>query len=172
MIDFVAWIYEWMAFILLAIFLPWVICALMTIYSLFRKSPKKVVARYAFSCMGIIIFIGIFSVVLNNIARIAVVREVERISSGNGFQALVKDLVYRSPYDMVASFSEDRLRVKKSGSRPKEKIHISMQSSEGEIKFIFFRDSRDKDVYWVWYTGYKGPHNGNFYLKTDLLNDF
>lgn len=57
---------------------------------------------------------------------------------------------------------------KQSGSSPTKSLYVTISTSNGSIEMLLRRDSRDKDLYWVFYPGF--PYKGNLgYFKTDLL---
>lgn len=60
--------------------------------------------------------------------------------------------------------------VKHSGSSPRESINLLILTSKGTLDLNFKRDSKEKNLYWVYYP--KHPFSGSLgYLKTEVFSD-
>jgi len=62
----------------------------------------------------------------------------------------------------------DLTKIKQSGSSPTKSFYVTISTSRGSIDMLLRRDSRDNNLYWVFYPGL--PYKGNLgYVETDLL---
>ncbi|UTF59276.1 hypothetical protein [Gilvimarinus sp. DA14] len=172
MIDFISEIYQVMGVIVAIFCFPLVIFFIISVYfKVFRRNRKKSV-NFAVAFVVNLALIGGGSFLLKAFSAIAVINEIDEIASGHNFSVKINSVDFSSGEELVEDFVSRNVPPKVSGSHPTKKISVEMKSSLGEIELELFRDSREHNLYWVWYTGYRGTHNGSFLVQTDLFSDY
>ena len=108
----------------------------------------------------ILALLGIFSY---KAASISVTQEVNRIIESPGLTILVDGVEVENKIPLIDGF-KSKITLKQSGSYPTDIVKVRFKDDKASLDFELKRDSRDRDLYWVYYPNYK-TFADLFYVK-------
>lgn len=117
-------------------------------------SKKLYLGRFTKFFGALFIALIVISLSAANVMKRMVLAEAESILASPKSEVRINGQLL----DQKASFTKDfldRKTVKQSGSAPEEAIDIKISDGSRELDLTFKRDSRNENLYWVYYPEYK-----------------
>lgn len=97
-------------------------------------------------------------IIVYKLAMISIIGEIDKAITSPEVVVFVNGSKIEDNEAMVAGF-QTRSGIKKSGSHPTEVWELRIQSGDLLLDLELKRDSRDRDLYWVYYPSYRAFSN-------------